>query len=59
MAKSRERERERERERAGVWAQLYHYENIGNEPFEEASDPMNIGIPKNLIYFFKKESTYH
>ena len=32
-------------------AQLYHYGNIGNEPFEKASDPMNIGIPKNLISF--------
>ena len=40
------------REIAGVGgAQLYHYGNIGNEPFEKASDPMNIGIPKNLISF--------
>ena len=48
--------RERERERAGVWAQLYYYENVGNEPFEKASDPMNIGIPKNLIYFSRMKS---
>ena len=48
--------RERERERAGVWAQLYYYENVGNEPFEKASDPMNIGIPKNLIYFSRMKA---
>ena len=49
MAKSREIAK-------GSGTQLYHYVSIGNEPFEKASDPMNIGIPKNLIYFSRMKA---
>ena len=36
--------------------ELYDYGNIGNEPVEKASDPMNIGIQKNLIYFSRMKA---
>ena len=30
--------------------QLFCYENIGNEPFETASDSVNTGMPEKLTY---------
>ena len=39
--------------------QLYHYGNIGNEPFEKVSvniHPMNIGISRNLKYFSRMKA---
>ena len=40
----------------GVHSQLFRYENIENEPFEKASDPINIDIPINLIYFSRMKA---
>ena len=40
----------------GREVQLYDYGNIGNEPVEKVSDPMNIDIQKNLIYFSRMKA---
>ena len=34
--------------------QLFHYEKIGNGRFKTASNSVNIGVRKNLIYILMK-----
>ena len=41
----------KENDSRGRGVHLHDFGNIGNEPIEKASNPVNIGIQKNLIYF--------